>query len=100
VIPLSNREDAHHDYFLCRRDVPVVKDLPEKFVEYNHPPTGTWLIYDDSAGRGHDLIPFIKQPPGVPCIIFSSLKDSSLVSGIAAMASGGKVFYLRMPAWT
>jgi len=83
---------------------PVVTDRPEADVLSDRPPAGTWFLYDSvgNAQSGQTQIPFTKQLPGIPCIIFSSPKDTNYRNGLKDMEGGprgGKVWYLWLPTW-
>jgi hypothetical protein len=83
---------------------PTVSERREKDALYKHPPTGTWFLYDSVGGSGprEQMIPFTEQPEGVPCVIFSSPKDTNYAQGIKPMRGGpgsGKIWELWMPSW-
>lgn len=83
---------------------PSITERPEQDVHRHHPPPGTWFLYDSVGGSGTTLnmYPFVAQPAGVPCIIFSSPKDTNYKVGIKHMEGtpgGGKIMHFWMPAW-
>lgn len=83
---------------------PSISDRPERDVINCKPPEGTWFLYDSVGGSSGtaDMIPFQKQNVGVPCVIFSSPKDTNYKVGIKTMrggAGGGLVWELWSPAW-
>ena len=83
---------------------PTITERPEQDVHRFHPPPGTWFLYDSVGRTGTTLnmYPFEAQPPGVPCIIFSSPKDTNYRIGIKQMEGtpgGGRILHFWMPAW-
>jgi hypothetical protein len=86
---------------------PIISELRETDLlqpVWCHPPTGTWFLYDSVGGSGaiERMIPFTEQPEGVPCVIFSSPKDTNYKQGIKRMRGGpggGKVWELWTPSW-
>ena len=83
---------------------PVVTPRNETDVHHHHPAQGTWFLYVSvgNARSGQTLIPFTSQPSGVPCIIFSSPKDSNYRNGLADMETqprGSTIWYLWYPTW-
>lgn len=83
---------------------PTITERPEKDALTFQPPTGTWFLYDSVGGSGSSqgIHTFRARPAGVPCIIFSSPKDTNYKQGIKTMSGapgGGKIWRLWMPSW-
>jgi hypothetical protein len=83
---------------------PTISERREEDALHWHPPEGTWFLYDSVRGSGANdkMIPFTEQPVGVPCVIFSSPKDTNYKQGIKSMKGGpggGKVWELWTPSW-
>ena len=79
---------------------PTITERPENDVLYFKPPEGAWFLYDSVGGSSglSEMISFQKQNAGVPCVIFSSPKDTNYKQGIKNM-TGGLVWHLWMPSW-
>jgi hypothetical protein len=83
---------------------PTIVERREEEALHKHPPAKTWFLYDSVGGSGalEKMIPFTEQPEGVPCVIFSSPKDTNYKQGIKNMKGGpggGKVWELWTPSW-
>jgi hypothetical protein len=83
---------------------PTIVERREEDALLFHPPAKTWFLYDSVGGSGavEKMIPFTEQPVGVPCVIFSSPKDTNYKQGIRNMKGGpggGKVWELWTPSW-
>ena len=78
----------------------LVKHEPTVSQIRNRVPKWTWFLYDSVGGTASSgpLVPFQKQRPGVPCLIFSSPKDHNYKLGLKDMLGGIKM-YLWTPAW-
>ena len=81
-------------------DEPIITERPENDVILYHPPKGTWFLYDSVGGSTNTggMIAFQEQPTGVPCVIFSSPKDSNYKVGVKKMRTG-MVRELWTPSW-
>ncbi|KAG7356056.1 hypothetical protein IV203_000742 [Nitzschia inconspicua] len=79
---------------------PTIVDRPEKDVIRRKPSEGTWFLYDSIGGSSGtaNMIPFQHQNVCVPCVIFSSPKETNYKQGIKRMEAG-LVWYLWMPSW-
>jgi len=90
--------------FVDGQDHPTVLERPEAEVLRATPPEGTWFLYDSVGGSGSAsaVVAFKGQPPGIPCVIFSSPKDTNYKQGVKQMRGGpggGIVWELWTPAW-
>jgi hypothetical protein len=81
-------------------DEPIITERTANDVILYHPPKGTWFLYDSVGGSTNTsgMIAFQEQPTGVPCVIFSSPKDSNYKVGIKKMRTG-MVRELWTPSW-